>query len=324
MTVADAINKVTELAKKEEGYLEKKSNAQLDSKTANAGRNNYTKYWRDLANWGLGNFQAQWWCAGYIHWLFVIAFGLAKAAALLLLAPFINCEKLGKESNAKGQLHENPKAGDIALFWNGAKFSHTEFIYKVTTTHFYTSGGNTGGGSSVIANGGGVFMKSYSIADAKKKGHRFHRPDYKGVLGATENTPTPSTPKPTVPTPTPSTTEKYIVKKGDSLSAISKKFDVTVDTLVAYNGIKDKNMIYVGQILVVKKPTTATAKGQFKVQVSIKTLRIRKGAGTNYTEVRKCPVGVHIITETKVSGGYTWGKLLSGEGWIALEYAKKL
>ena len=35
-------------AKQEVGYLEKKSNKELDSKTANAGSNNYTKYARDL------------------------------------------------------------------------------------------------------------------------------------------------------------------------------------------------------------------------------------------------------------------------------------
>ena len=48
-----AINKVTKVAAAEEGYLEKKSNSNLDSKKANAGYNNYTKYWRDLAKLGL-------------------------------------------------------------------------------------------------------------------------------------------------------------------------------------------------------------------------------------------------------------------------------
>ena len=38
--------KVVELALNEVGYREKASNAQLDSKTANAGHNNFTKYAR--------------------------------------------------------------------------------------------------------------------------------------------------------------------------------------------------------------------------------------------------------------------------------------
>lgn len=39
----------------------------------------------------------------------------------------------------------------------------------------------------------------------------------------------------------------YTVKKGDTLSAIAKKYNTTVDALVKKNGIKNKNLIYVGQ-----------------------------------------------------------------------------
>ena len=49
MTAEEAINAVIGIAEEEIGYLEKKSNRQLDSKTANAGSGNYTKYWRDIA-----------------------------------------------------------------------------------------------------------------------------------------------------------------------------------------------------------------------------------------------------------------------------------
>lgn len=66
MTMTQAIEKVIMIAKKEVGYLEKKSNSQLDSKTANSGYNNYTKYWRDIATWGFGNYQAQYWCAAFL------------------------------------------------------------------------------------------------------------------------------------------------------------------------------------------------------------------------------------------------------------------
>lgn len=56
--------------------------------------------------------------------------------------------------------------------------------------------------------------------------------------------PTPE-PQP-APKPTPNT---YIVKKGDTLTAIAKKFRTTVDALVKKNNIKDPNKIYAGQIL---------------------------------------------------------------------------
>ena len=44
----------------------------------------------------------------------------------------------------------------------------------------------------------------------------------------------------------------YVVKKGDTLSAIAKKFGTSVDKLVNWNKIKNKNIIYPGQKLRVK------------------------------------------------------------------------
>ena len=69
------MKKVILIAKNEEGYLEKKSNSQLDSKTANAGSANYTKYWRDIEP----SYQGQPWCAAFVSWCFMKAFGLEKA-----------------------------------------------------------------------------------------------------------------------------------------------------------------------------------------------------------------------------------------------------
>lgn len=41
----------------------------------------------------------------------------------------------------------------------------------------------------------------------------------------------------------------YTVKKGDTLTAIARKYKTTVSQLVAWNGIKDANKIYAGQKL---------------------------------------------------------------------------
>lgn len=41
----------------------------------------------------------------------------------------------------------------------------------------------------------------------------------------------------------------YTVKSGDTLSAIAKKYNTTVDSLVKKNNIKNKNLIKVGQVL---------------------------------------------------------------------------
>lgn len=43
--------------------------------------------------------------------------------------------------------------------------------------------------------------------------------------------------------------KSYTVKKGDTLTAIAKKYGTTVDRLVKANGIKDKNKIYAGQVI---------------------------------------------------------------------------
>lgn len=46
-----------------------------------------------------------------------------------------------------------------------------------------------------------------------------------------------------------STVRTYTVKKGDTLSGIAKKYNTTVDSLVKKNNIKNRNLIYVGQVL---------------------------------------------------------------------------
>lgn len=44
----------------------------------------------------------------------------------------------------------------------------------------------------------------------------------------------------------------YIVVKGDTLTKIAKKYNTTVEKLMAANGIKDKNKIYAGQQLIIR------------------------------------------------------------------------
>ena len=63
------------------------------------------------------------------------------------------------------------------------------------------------------------------------------------------------------------------------------------------------------------------------MQIAISDLNIRKGPGTNYATTGKFTgKGVFTIVETKQGTGSTkgWGKLKSGAGWIALDYATKI
>lgn len=51
------------------------------------------------------------------------------------------------------------------------------------------------------------------------------------------------------------TGSSYTVKKGDTLTKIAEKYNVTVDELVTYNKIINKNLIYIGEQI--KIPTTS-------------------------------------------------------------------
>lgn len=65
---------------------------------------------------------------------------------------------------------------------------------------------------------------------------------------------------------------------------------------------------------------------EYKVKVNRDDLNIRKGPGTNYDKDGKCPKGTYTIVKESSGKGSDkgWGKLKSGQGWISLDYVKKL
>ena len=67
--------------------------------------------------------------------------------------------------------------------------------------------------------------------------------------------------------------------------------------------------------------TPASPAGQI-VRVRTPYLRIRAGAGTDTEDLGYIPPGLYTVTETSKRGGYTWGRLKSGAGWIAMEYTE--
>lgn len=166
-----AINAVINIALAEVGYLEKATNANLDDKTANAGSNNYTKYWRDI----YPAYQGQPWCACFVTWVFVIAFGKAMAQKLLKHYPYVYCPTMADLFT----LNANPKVGDIVIFKHNGVFTHTGIVIKVSGDQFWTVEGNTSGGSTIIANGGAVCKKTYF--NSNLPGTKFITPDYSKV-----------------------------------------------------------------------------------------------------------------------------------------------
>jgi len=69
-----------------------------------------------------------------------------------------------------------------------------------------------------------------------------------------------------------------------------------------------------------KTSSSSTSSSSYKVKVSVKDLYIRKGPGTSYATNGFIKPGVYTIVQTKGD----WGKLKSGQGWICLDYTKKV
>ena len=190
------LNNVIQIAKNEVGYLEKKSNSNLDHKTANAGKNNYTKYNRDYEAWDEPNLKEipdgsinMQWCAAFVSWCFVMAYGLA--AAIKLLCGGLHCYTPtgANRFKNKGRYIKRgagkPQPGDVVFFYSASKgrIGHVGIVYKVSSSKVYTIEGNTSAGNTLITNGGGVALKSYSLTSTYIDG--YGRPDYASIEAGT-------------------------------------------------------------------------------------------------------------------------------------------
>ena len=184
--MSSAADKLIRVAEKEIGYLEKKSNKDLDDKTKNAGSNNYTKYNRDLKEWtGVGYINAQW-CQAFVDWCFITAFGLEDAKKLIYV--WTNYTPTGSDAFKKRGRYikrgkGTPKRGDVIYFYSSAKgrIGHVGIVIKVDGKKVYTIEGNTSGASSLITNGGGVKKKSYSMSSSYIDG--YGSVDYSAIDG---------------------------------------------------------------------------------------------------------------------------------------------
>lgn len=77
-------------------------------------------------------------------------------------------------------------------------------------------------------------------------------------------------------------TVNYVVKKGDSLGKIAKQFNTTVDDILALNPtIRNKNLIYVGQIVTVPDPMDRT----YIVQKGDSLSKIGKKFGVKWRDI---------------------------------------
>lgn len=172
------MNRVIQIARAEIGYMEKKSNAQLDSKTANAGRNNYTKYARDLDKTDAynGKKQGQPWCTQWVLWVFMMAYSFELAMKMLYLpkkGSGASATYWGGCYKSAGQFFKTPQVGDQGFFWNSkkTKYAHTGLVVQIKNGRVYTIEGNTSPEDGVVDNGGEVCLKSYPLNYNKIAGY---------------------------------------------------------------------------------------------------------------------------------------------------------
>ena len=179
-----SLRELLSLAQSQTSYEEKHSAYMLDDFHANAGSRNYTKYSRDVNNWGLMGCQGQPWCATYQFWLEAKVFGVDTALSHFCMDRSnyqgYNCFSIYHAFGRKGRTSDKPEPGCLVIF----KHSHIGRVTGIRSGRIYTNEGNTSAlyGDS---NGGTVKNKDYAVSDSTIQGYCLI--DYGGP-GNTENT----------------------------------------------------------------------------------------------------------------------------------------
>ena len=297
---------VIAVAVAEIGYMEKKTNSQLDSPTANAGSNNWTRYAaffdNECPNWYNGKKNGYAWCDMFVDYCFHKAYGHENALKLLCQpekSAGAGCTSSYAYYKQKGQVGTTPKVGAQIFFGTStSNLTHTGIVEKFDSTYVYTIEGNT---SDRVA------RRTYKRTASNIIGYGYPAYDVEdGVSGGSTGQTVPSA---------PSTSGEivYTVKAGDTLSGIAAKYGTTYQALAAYNGISNPNVIRVGQKIRIpsgekpsasapaapSSPQTSTP-GTIKVEAAMyfdkaqartytvtadSGLNIRAGAGTGKTSL---------------------------------------
>ena len=208
--MTDAVKRLINIAKGEVGYLEKASNSNLDSPTANAGYANWNKYARDIdqkyPDFYNGKKNGYAWCDCFTDWCFITAFGRELGQKLLCQpnkSSGAGCTESARYYQRQGRLfYSNPQPGDQVFFGSDGYYGHTGIVVDVDDRYVYTVEGNTSGAAGVVANGGGVFAKKYT----KTTSLAYGRPDYSIVDDVSKLPDVPANVTPVAPV-TPSVTE---------------------------------------------------------------------------------------------------------------------
>lgn len=200
--------------------------------------------------------------------------------------PYLNCNAenfIERAINTYGlEIGQTPKAGAIMVWQKGSTLSgndgagHVAIVEKVIDANtVYTSESSYGGSAfwnSTRKNTNG----RWGIGSGYTFRGFIYNPSVKEEV-----------------TPTPSSSDyEYIVKKGDTLSSIARRYNTTYQELARYNNIANPNLIYVNQVIKIpngEKPSIdilelvkKTIRGDFDNGDTRK-----KALGNNYSEVQR-------------------------------------
>ena len=175
------------------------------------------------------------WCAAFASACAIETFGISKAKKYFPLSA--NCGTIITKAKSLGIWIESdsykPGIGDWILYdWddsgkgdNKGGPDHVGIVKKATKKKITVIEGNKGSKSE-------VGIREIAVDGRYIRG--FVTPNYSAMAKS-------------------KTTVTYTVKSGDTLSAIAAKYATTVKAIAAENGIKNVNLIYVGQKLKITK-----------------------------------------------------------------------
>ena len=184
-------NKVIAIAIAETGYLEKSKSAYqknpdiLNEKTAGAGRDNYTKYGKEMHEIypSVMDFPAAW-CDCFVDWCFYKAYGVTTAKSLLG-GNFDDYTVASAGMYAKhNALNKAPEVGAQIFFTRNGHASgcyHTGLVIAVASdgkTVTTIEGNTSATGSGIEANGGCVAKKVRNVNAYTIFGHPAYNDGY--------------------------------------------------------------------------------------------------------------------------------------------------
>lgn len=146
-------------AERQVGYIE-----------TGANYNKYAAALDDVTGWYNTQKQGFDWCAIFLDWCFIAAFGVDLAAQLLRHKnTSAGCTQARNTYKAAGALFDSPELGDQVFFKRNGKIVHTGLVVGLDDQMVSTVEGNSG-------NPGGVRRHSYNRNDSYIAG--FGRPDW--------------------------------------------------------------------------------------------------------------------------------------------------